>query len=812
MMYISKGSVLIQAGDYQRGKETVQYGNYLLEKAPNATAFRRFWVNYYLSILFYNNNDYKTSLKYAYICLKNQKDYYISDLTRSYKLIADNLYKLGDLKNANKFYSICIDVTKKERDQRISYTDKIYTNYGHFLFNTGKRELGIKYAREGLALNKAAFGIRHPVVSANLNSLGEIYTLNHAPKEALVCYQQALIAASTSYFNMDFRTNPSLDNIAFKPEAFLTLKNKAAALANFSAATNDISQLKTSFETYQLSLDLIHKNRASFPELESKIWVSGEEKATFDGAINTAYLLYSKTGADFYKQKVFEFSEQSKAAALFASLKEKKAMEGGGIPDSLTKKENYYTRKIEQIQNEVLAETQSTKPSQPRIKDLEADIFVLKNEQSKLLVHLEKDFPSYHHLKYDKTIVSVSKLRQMLNDRQVLLEYSFVGDEILIFAIAPEGYDIYKIKKPADFDHMVADLRTYLDELSFISQTNEIYANFLKSSFGLYNLLLKPAEKMISNRNIIIVPDENLATIPFEVLLTAKVNANTEYGFLPYLITRNAIGYAYSGNLLYYQPSARPGGSLTMAAFTPSYTELNDEKPGSAHFRYRNLLKPLPFAREEATSVSRIFGGDVYANGNACESNFKKVAPQYDILHLSMHAIVDNENPMYSNLAFGKDRNKQEDGYLNTFELLNMKLKARMAVLSACNTGVGALQKGEGVMSLARGFYYAGCPDVVMTLWPVEDQLSSSLIQDFYHYLSLGKNKAEALQLAKINFLKSADPLRAHPYFWAGYVNIGDTSPLVEKQPTKEKPGGSIAWASIFGLLLTLLPFAWKLF
>jgi hypothetical protein len=113
-------------------------------------------------------------------------------------------------------------------------------------------------------------------------------------------------------------------------------------------------------------------------------------------------------------------------------------------------------------------------------------------------------------------------------------------------------------------------------------------------------------------------------------------------------------------------------------------------------------------------------------------------------------------------------------------------------------------------MSLARGFYYAGCPDVVMTMWPVEDQLSSSLIQDFYHYLAQGKNKAEALQLAKINFLKSADPLRAHPYFWAGYVNIGDTSPLVEKQ--KERPGGTIAWASILGMLLTLLPFAWKLF
>jgi CHAT domain-containing protein len=170
--------------------------------------------------------------------------------------------------------------------------------------------------------------------------------------------------------------------------------------------------------------------------------------------------------------------------------------------------------------------------------------------------------------------------------------------------------------------------------------------------------------------------------------------------------------------------------------------------------------------------------------------------------------MVDDQNPMYSNLAFGKDQSVKEDGYLNTFELFNMKLNARMAVLSACNTGVGALQKGEGIMSLARGFYYAGCPDVVMTLWPVEDKMSSDLVTDFYHQLSEGKSKAEALRFAKLNFLKSADPLRAHPYFWAGYVNIGDNSPLVKQQ--KESPRVAIAWAGILGLLIVLLPLTWR--
>jgi|GEM_PF-732248 len=810
MIFIAKGSLYFKTGDFARGKENVEYANYLINKDPYTSNFKKYWINYYLSDLFYRSGDYKTSLSYAYKCLKNQKDYMISDQTKANKLIADNLYKLGNIKKADKYYAICVEEVKKERTQRVSYIDKIYTNYGHFLFKTGKKQLGIKYAKEGLALNQASFGLQHPVTADNLNALGELYSLNGQQDKALDCFQQSLIASSSQFNDAAYAANPLVENITFKPEAFATLKNKAASLSKFYASSNNVNQLIYSFNTYQLSLDLIHKNRASFPELESKIWVSGAEKETFDGAINTAYTLFLKTGSDYYKQKVFEFSEQSKAAALFASLREKKALETGGIPDSLIKKEEFYIEKIERLQNKMLAEQQLDQPNSRKIKDLQADIFVMKNDQSKLLATLEKNFTSYHRLKYDKSIVSIENLRQKLNDNQVMLEYAFTGKQILLFAISPERYDIYKIEKPADFDAMLGNMRAYLDELSFISQTTDVYSNFLKSSNDLYNVLVKPAEKMIKDRNLIIVPDEALATIPFEVLLTARVNEQKEYGFLPYLITRNAIGYAYSGNLLYYQPSSAPTESVSMAAFSPSYADLEEEKPNSANFRYRSFLKPLPFAREEANSVSRIFGGDIYINKNASESNFKKVAPRYDVLHLSMHAIVDNENPMHSNLAFGNDGSGTEDGYLNTFELLNMKLKARMAVLSACNTGVGALQKGEGVMSLARGFYYAGCPDVVMTMWPVEDQLSSSLIQDFYHYLAQGKNKAEALQLAKINFLKSADPLRAHPYFWAGYVNIGDTSPLVEKQ--KERPGGTIAWASFLGMLLTLLPFAWKLF
>jgi CHAT domain-containing protein len=107
-----------------------------------------------------------------------------------------------------------------------------------------------------------------------------------------------------------------------------------------------------------------------------------------------------------------------------------------------------------------------------------------------------------------------------------------------------------------------------------------------------------------------------------------------------------------------------------------------------------------------------------------------------------------------------------------------MNLKSRLTVLSACNTGSGRLQKGEGVMSLARAFLYAGCPAIVMTLWSVEDASSANLMIDFYKNLLSGYSKDEALRKAKIKHIKNADPLKAHPYFWLGYVSIGDQRAL----------------------------------
>jgi CHAT domain-containing protein len=197
----------------------------------------------------------------------------------------------------------------------------------------------------------------------------------------------------------------------------------------------------------------------------------------------------------------------------------------------------------------------------------------------------------------------------------------------------------------------------------------------------------------------------------------------------------------------------------------------------------RGSLIPLNWAEKEVTSISDLMNGEAYCYRRASEKMFKERAPKAGILHIATHAVVNDVNPLFSKLIFSPEPASGEDGFLNTYELYNMKLNAQLVVLSACNTGYGTLVRGEGIMSLARGFMYAGCPAIIMSLWPVDDQSTSLLMQKFYEGLKKGQNKDEALRNAKLDFLKNADEVKANPFYWSGMIFVGDMNPL----PTDQK-------------------------
>ena len=197
--------------------------------------------------------------------------------------------------------------------------------------------------------------------------------------------------------------------------------------------------------------------------------------------------------------------------------------------------------------------------------------------------------------------------------------------------------------------------------------------------------------------------------------------------------------------------------------------------------------------------------GKLYLGKDAKESSFKKDAPKARVIHLATHAIVDDRMPMYSKLIFSQIGDDDEDGFLQAYEIYNMRLTADLVVLSACETGIGKLSRGEGLASLARAFFHAGVPSLVASLWAVDDYATTQIMENFYRELKNGLTKDKALRQAKIKYLHTAQGEKRHPYFWAGHVLMGDAS-AIPSYSTKF----SFKWIALIIVLFVLLVLSYR--
>jgi len=228
---------------------------------------------------------------------------------------------------------------------------------------------------------------------------------------------------------------------------------------------------------------------------------------------------------------------------------------------------------------------------------------------------------------------------------------------------------------------------------------------------------------------------------------------------------------------------------------------LADESKLAALGKFRDGFEELKYNKEEADAIGKYFDSEVIKGNEATEKVFLEKFKNFDILHFAMHALVDNEESDNSKLVFTHENDSVNDSFLHSFELYNMNMNPRLAVLSACNSGLGELKGGEGVMSLARAFTYAGAESVVMSHWRVNDQSSRDIMESFYKYLSQGENKDQALRLAKIEYLESAPANSQHPFHWNNFVVYGDVSPI-------RKPGSVLDYWWAVMLILTIAAIA----
>jgi CHAT domain-containing protein len=495
----------------------------------------------------------------------------------------------------------------------------------------------------------------------------------------------------------------------------------------------------------------------------------------FPYIINICYELYQKTGDKTYASKAFEYAEKSKASLLLSTVRGVDAYKMHLVPGNLKKEEDRLWTKTELASRNLSREYEAQKPNLDRIDQLNNTLYKLKHQQDSLILVFKKKYPTYYNARYNADVMSAGSLQKALRPNDVMLQYSLSDNRIVIFLLSKNELKIFNHTLNNTF---YADLQycyRFISGFSAYNCLDTAVKSFERRSNNLYNVLIKPLESYIAGKHLIIIPDGELTQIPFEILVATRDSCST-FQCMSFLVRKNAISYEYSGTLFGLNNRFEYVENTKLLAMAPNYKPGEWKPIENDSTRYVDI----PGTFDEIKNICKTLHGKPVIKRKASERNFKKMAANYNILHLAMHGMVNNKNPMLSNLVFIPGNDSVDDGLLNAYEIAGLPVNAQLVVLSACNTGYGKLYKGEGIISLARAFYAAGAKSVVMTLWAVSDKTSSCLVSNFYNNLASQQYTGDALRKAKLDYMDSADGISAHPYFWAGYIVTGNQNIIFE--------------------------------
>ena len=558
------------------------------------------------------------------------------------------------------------------------------------------------------------------------------------------------------------------------------LATRAEILFHQYQASKQLSQLKKAEKQIDESLELIQL----FTEETFKRRDFIEEQLNLtELALEIKLALYNETGDASLLEEGFALSESAKVNTLRLTLRENQGAQKANIPAEILQQEKELKGKLTIYRERLHYLSQQSQTAESQRHQWQDSVFLTGTALQELKEKLEREYPAYYRLKYDNQSIRVAEIQKELGADEALLEY-FVGDENLFaFLITPSSTHWQALSGPSNWSKDLAEFR---QEVMAGGQKSDVQ-EFGQLAYGMYQKVLEPvlAKLPENTQQLTIVADGLLNLLPFEILFTTPAEELSSFATAPYLMQSHTLSYAYSATWLWSDRTKRAcKAEKELGAFAANYDAYQVQENDTllaAVFQdvVRSGYLPLPGAEKEVKDIAAIFEAEPFLKSMATKSQFEAVAAQYQILHLAMHAFIEENAPQFSKLLFTQNTGGEGDGQLSAHELYNYDLQADLVVLSACNTGLGKMKRGEGLMSLSHAFALAGVPATVMSLWKIPDQTTPALMVRFYQNLKDGLPKNEALRKAKLDYLQAAklDQL-AHPYYWAGFMLMGDPKPL----------------------------------
>lgn len=660
-----------------------------------------------------------------------------------------------------------------------------YRNLGYIYTQKKVYDKAEEYLNKAIEGAIQIYGKHHQQVAIIYVHSGNCFQSQGKYEQALKNYQAIFHTLIPSYSSTSILGNPSLNDYYFAPHLLLlAFRAKAKTLLDWDKEKYQ----KEAFQSLQLALQLIDQLRNSYKAEGSSLHLGKETHAIYEATIHLALQIASTavpSEATTYWNEAFQFAEKSKGVLLLSQLQDAQAKLTAHIPNNLLEQERSLRQELSQL-DQALQKAQYQQTDEESQSLLQNQYFQLSLKYDQLIEQFEQKYPAYYQLKYNVNVATITDLQTYLQEQAIasgILSF-FVGEKYLfVFAITAQDFQVYQQIKSASLAQQLQQFYQAMEEME--------KRVFIQVAYQLYHTLLEPILQNSSFANIeqlTIIPDNELTYLPFEALLAYKTSDKTNYQDLPYLLHEYNINYHYSVSLLLSIHQQAPTNlDNNFLGFAPVYANASDlpssllsipQLPTTRSIEINGEeYAELVYSEQEVNTIKAAFSArkhtaQTYLHAAASLPHFKSQASQYKYILISAHGRYDPEQPELSGIIFSPTPNTlKEEAILHMKDAYLLQLQAELVVLSCCESGLGKLIKGEGMMGMNRGFLYAGAKNVVFTLFKVYDEVSCTLTQYLFQYILEGQTYTQALNEAKRKLLQEEG---IDPMCWAGYVLIGN--------------------------------------
>ncbi len=509
----------------------------------------------------------------------------------------------------------------------------------------------------------------------------------------------------------------------------LKFEQKRVALLAFNstgAAQIQLGDLRAAEKAFMKAADITDASRALLPGEEFRI-------SFLDGKLEPFNQLAKISLAQNRIEDAFGFIERAKSRSLL------EVIDGGLASVNETSVYSYQTGRLREELNWFYSKSRTASVNESA--KLQTEITLRERRLSDLLRREHSLGKSVSKKRKPQTMsVDLAGLRTTLGADRALIDYVNFDGRLSAFVLTSDCLQfIPEMSTEKDITEELDQLRFQFGALRYGRRTVSGFADQLKQRADtalarLYAMLISPLESAIGGRDIVIVPAGVTHYIPFSAL-------------------RNASGYFVESRNVSIAPSASIWQALRLRRESkvknPMLIAFADDAAPEVENEVKAIAKILPQAR--------VFSGKI-----ATFSNFQKNAERHDLIHIACHGSFRADSPLYSSLQLA-------DGMINVRDISALRLKANLAVLSACETGLNKIYPGEEIVGLTRGFISAGAKSLILSLWAVNDEATKNLMTEFYSQLQRGRPAGASLREAQIKSIKKGE----HPYYWSPFCYIG---------------------------------------